>query len=262
MPASVCSQIFMSPLLLSAPPPRLLTLFLIALFPSRSSSVRLLPMCLFSSPLSACFVAKRQMINIIKSEMQSDVIDCAPEISAPFKHTVRSGTIKRHDGDKEKRRQDENPDYLALLITNIYNIWTFCYINPANVQLTVTTLAAKYTENVQMFCCYVPFHCANVPFWSKAWSYACSWLLPWSLTHIACFIFILLISTLSVTLCSVSTTLTCFFFFLKLTRFHAQPAKAPCVLCLWPHLWQLVGIMWGNAWYQKKAARYKSCTYI
>lgn len=46
-----------------------------------------------------------------------------------------------------------------------------------------------------------------------------------------------------------------FFFFLRLTRFHAQPVKQPCFLCLRPCLWRSVGIMWGGTTSERRAAQ-------
>lgn len=152
----------------------------------------------------------------------------------------------------ERNKRQENPDSLAFLIPYVYCIRTFCCMNSTCALFTVTTLTAKNKRHVQIFVSSranasrriqpsnprldhmllsgfrlshrKDIFCLRPPFF-HSFRHP---LLHFSHSHF-------------------------FFLFLRLTRFHAQPAKEPRFSCLRPRLWRSVGMMWGGTSSEQRA---------
>lgn len=129
-------------------------------------------------------------------------------------------------------------------------LWPFCRVACVYLMFIVNILQCP---TVILWLCTA----LNAAVQSKTWSYASLWLSPQSpKRHISCPSSLFILSFCHPLPHFSHSHLLLFsfsFFYLRLTWFHAQPAKKPCFSRSRPRLWRSAGIMWGGTSCEQKA---------
>lgn len=161
-------------------------------FSVHTLSIRL-PVSLQLSCLLCVFIARRQVINIIESEMQVWCHRLCPSRSGLWL-TQRPRELNKHKG-QSLRQKASRPGFVVF---------------------------SPYAESAARI---LHVHCLHYNDMSTSSHHLC-------LRHQTTYVFFSALHLSHV--------------FLRLTRFHAQPDKPPCFLCLRPCLWWSVAITWGE----------------